>query len=277
MKNYTLRELQDLSKKFNYKYVSLLDQNNREILKPNLANKVDEKYKEIFEYLETPGISNCYVFCGKFTRDKNIEGEKYQILLNNNEVKEMVKNTPINLSADFTQVANHPAVKMQQEINRLMLEIERKDEIIENLENEIDDLVKLKSETVLSEQEQPKSNFENAQNFLSQIMEFGAPLLDQHFQIKKDAIEIEKMKYANIFNQRRTQPAPPPARPQPAPEPIQNYSNQIKLIEDWIDSKQGTENFEKLLAMYHNSNTLDQFKELLKQNDEDLLQELNAL
>ena len=45
MKSYTLRELQDLSKKFNYKYVSLLDQNNKEVVRQNLANKQDEKYK----------------------------------------------------------------------------------------------------------------------------------------------------------------------------------------------------------------------------------------
>jgi polyhydroxyalkanoate synthesis regulator protein len=75
------------------------------------------------------------------------------------------------------------------------------------------------------------------------------------------------------YNQRRQQPA----RPQPTPEPVQNYSNQIKIIEDWIDSKKETENFDKLLAMYHNSSTLDQFKELLKQNDEDLLNELKCL
>lgn len=273
MKSYTLREIKMLCEKFNYKYVSLLDQNNKEVVRQNLANKQDEKYKEIFDYLETPGISNTYIFCGKFNKYKDTEGEKYTISLNDNEVKEIVKNTPIRLSEDFTQVANHPAVKMQQEINRLMLEIERKDEIIDNLENEVDELVKLKNETNLSEQEPVKSNFENAQNFLSQIMEFGAPLLDQHFQIKKDAMEIERLKYANVLNQRR----PQPARPQQAPQPVENYSNQIKLIEDWIDSKKETENFDKLIAMYHNSSTLDQFKELLKQNDEDLLEELNAL
>ena len=131
----------------------------------------------------------------------------------------------------------------------------------------------MKNETNLSEQEPVKSNFENAQNFLSQIMEFGAPLLDQHFQIKKDAMEIERLKYANNLQQRRQAPV----RPAPMPEPVVNYSNQIKIIEDWIDSKKETENFDKLLAMYHNSATLDQFKELLKQNDEDLLNELNAL
>ena len=273
MKSYTLREMKELCKKFNYKYLSLLDQNNKEVVRQNLANKTDEKYKEIFDYLETPGISNTYIFCGKFNKYKDTEGEKYTISLNDNEVKEIIRREPIQLSQDFQQVANHPAVKMQQEINRLMLEIERKDEIIENLENEVDELVKLKNETNLSEQEPEKSNFENAQNFLSQIMEFGAPLLDQHFQIKKDAMEIERLKYANVLNQRR----PQPARPQPTPEPVQNYSNQIKIIEDWIDSKKETENFDKLLAMYHNSSTLDQFKELLKQNDEDLLMELNAL
>ena len=62
MKNYTLREIQDLSKKFNYKYVSLLDQNNKEVVRQNLVNKQDEKYKEIFDYLETPGINNTYIF-----------------------------------------------------------------------------------------------------------------------------------------------------------------------------------------------------------------------
>ena len=274
MKNYTLREIIDLSKKFNYKYVCLLDQNNKEIIKQNKANQLDEKYKEIFEYLDTPGISNVYFLSGKNTPGKTTPGENYLINLNNNEEKPIVRNNPINLSADFQQVANHPAVKMQQEINRLMLECERKDEQIENLENEIDDLIKLKSETVLSEQEQPKSNFENAQNFLSQIMEFGAPLLDQHFQIKKDAMEIERLKYANNLQQRQNL-AP---RPQPRPQPEQNNVSQIKIIEDWIDSKKEDENFDKLTALYHNSNTLNKFKELLKENEEyELLEELNAL
>ena len=274
MKNYTLREIIDLSKKFNYKYVCLLDQNNKEIIKQNKANQLDEKYKEIFEYLDTPGISNVYFLSGKNTPGKTTPGENYLINLNNNEEKPIVRNNPINLSADFQQVANHPAVKMQQEINRLMLECERKDEQIENLENEIDDLIKLKSETVLSEHEQPKSNFENAQNFLSQIMEFGAPLLDQHFQIKKDAMEIERLKYANNLQQRQNL-AP---RPQPRPQPEQNNVSQIKIIEDWIDSKKEDENFDKLTALYHNSNTLNKFKELLKENEEyELLEELNAL
>jgi len=274
MKNYTLREIIDLSKKFNYKYVCLLDQNNKEIIKQNKANQLDEKYKEIFEYLDTPGISNVYFLSGKNTPGKTTPGENYLINLNNNEEKPIVRNNPINLSADFQQVANHPAVKMQQEINRLMLECERKDEQIDNLENEIDELIKLKSKVTLSEQEQPKSNFENAQNFLSQIMEFGAPLLDQHFQIKKDAMEIEKMKYANNLQQRQNF-AP---RPQPRPQPEQNNVSQIKIIEDWIDSKKEDENFNKLTALYHNSNTLNKFKELLKENEEyELLEELNAL
>jgi hypothetical protein len=273
MKNYTLREIQELSKKFNYKYISLLDQNNKVIIPQNKFNKVDEKYKEIFDYLETPDISNIYFLSGKNSQLKNVAGENYLINLTNNAPKEIIRNNPLNLSSDFTQVANHPAVKMQQEINRLMLECERKDEIIENLENELDELIKLKNETVLSEQEPEKSNFENAQNFLSQIMEFGAPLLDQHFQIKKDAIEIEKLKYANGLNQRRTQPV----RPQPVQDPVQNYSAEIKKIEDWIDSKKETENFEKLLAMYHNSNNLPQFRDLLQQNDLELLNELDEL
>ena len=273
MKNYTLREIQELSKKFNYKYISLLDQNNKVIIGQNKINKVDEKYKEIFDYLETPDISNIYFLSGKNSISKNVAGENYLINLTHNAPKEIIKNNPLNLSSDFTQVANHPAVKMQQEINRLMLEIERKDEIIENLENEVDELIKLKNETVLSEQEQPKSNFENAQQFLSQIMEFGAPLLDQHFSIKKDAMEIEKLKYANGLDQRR----PQPVRPQPVQEPVQNYSAEIKKIEDWIDSKKETENFEKLLAMYHNSNNLPQFRDLLQQNDLELLNELDEL
>lgn len=272
MKNYTLRELKNNIDKFNFKYVSLLDIYNKPVIKQNLANQQDEKYKEIFAYLETPGISNAYILCGKFNKSKDIEGEKYQINLNGNEEKEIVKSNAIHLSEDFTQVANHPAVKMQQEINRLLLLCERKDEQIENLENEIDELIKLKSEVTLSEEEKPKTTLENAQNFLSQIMEFGAPLLDQHFQIKKDAMELERLKYANRQPMQRPQP-----RPEPRPEPVQNYSNQIKIIEDWIDTKKETENFDKLLAMYHNSSTLDQFKELLKQNDEELLFELNAL
>ena len=275
MKNYTLREIQELSKKFNYKYISLLDQNNKVIIGQNKINKVDEKYKEIFDYLETPDISNIYFLSGKNSISKNVAGENYLINLTHNAPKEIIKNNPLNLSSDFTQVANHPAVKMQQEINRLMLEIERKDEIIENLENELDELIKLKNETVLSEQEQPKSNFENAQQFLSQMIEFGAPLLDQHFQIKKDAMEIEKLKYANGLNQRR----PQPPRPQPRPEPAQKIIEDWKIIKDWINSKATTEpeNFNKLKGLYENSNNHPQFRDLLQQNDLELLNEFDEL
>ena len=275
MKNYTLREIQELSKKFNYKYISLLDQNNKVIIPQNKFNKVDEKYKEIFDYLETPDISNIYFLSGKNSISKNVAGESYLINLTHNAPKEIIKNNPLNLSSDFTQVANHPAVKMQQEINRLMLEIERKDEIIENLENEVDELIKLKNETVLSEQEQPKSNFENAQQFLSQMIEFGAPLLDQHFQIKKDAMEIEKLKYANGLNQRR----PQPPRPQPRPEPAQKIIEDWKIIKDWINSKATTEpeNFNKLKGLYENSNNHPQFRDLLQQNDLELLNEFDEL
>jgi hypothetical protein len=275
MKNYTLREIQELSKKFNYKYISLLDQNNKVIIPQNKFNKVDEKYKEIFDYLETPDISNIYFLSGKNSISKNVAGENYLINLTHNAPKEIIKNNPLNLSSDFTQVANHPAVKMQQEINRLMLEIERKDEIIENLENEVDELIKLKNETVLSEQEQPKSNFENAQQFLSQMIEFGAPLLDQHFQIKKDAMEIEKLKYANGLNQRR----PQPPRPQPRPEPAQKIIEDWKIIKDWINSKATTEpeNFNKLKGLYENSNNHPQFRDLLQQNDLELLNEFDEL
>jgi hypothetical protein len=275
MKNYTLREIQELSKKFNYKYISLLDQNNKVIIGQNKINKVDEKYKEIFDYLETPDISNIYFLSGKNSISKNVAGENYLINLTHNAPKEIIKNNPLNLSSDFTQVANHPAVKMQQEINRLMLEIERKDEIIENLENEVDELIKLKNETVLSEQEQPKSNFENAQQFLSQMIEFGAPLLDQHFQIKKDAMEIEKLKYANGLNQRR----PQPPRPQPRPEPAQKIIEDWKIIKDWINSKATTEpeNFNKLKGLYENSNNHPQFRDLLQQNDLELLNEFDEL
>ena len=42
-------------------------------------------------------------------------------------------------------------------------------------------------------------------------------------------------------------------------------------------SKKDSENFDKLQAMYYNSNTLEEFKKLLEQNDIDLLDELNAL
>jgi hypothetical protein len=100
MKNYTLREIQELSKKFNYKYISLLDQNNKVIIGQNKINKVDEKYKEIFDYLETPDISNIYFLSGKNSISKNVAGENYLINLTHNAPKEIIKNNPLNLSSD---------------------------------------------------------------------------------------------------------------------------------------------------------------------------------
>lgn len=264
MKNYTLTEVRKILNSKPYKYYSLTTSSNELILPFNKRGEHLEKLEDIFKFCETKGS---YCILAKDTISKIAKPQIFCINnLDANITGTEVKPRTVNLDNNFNDVANHPAVKMQQEIYRLELTIERQEEQIQNLLEEIEELKFLQDEKqTLSEEEEKPSMLSNAQNFLSQIMEFGAPLLDQHFQLQKEKTEIERLKLQR--NQRPTQPAPVK----------NNNAENIIKIENWIESKSSEENYNELLDLYNNSETLYKFKEGLKNLSATYLQELNEL
>ena len=263
MKNYTLTEVRKILNSKPYKYYSLTTSSNELILPFNKRGEHLEKLEDIFKFCETKGS---YCILAKDTISKIAKPQIFCInTLDGNISGTEVIPRKVNLDNNFSDVANHPAVKMQQEIYRLELTIERQEEQIQNLLEEIEELKFMQDEKeTLSEEEKP-SMLTNAQNFLSQIMEFGAPLLDQHFQLQKEKTEIERLK----LQQKQ--------RPQQAQQSNKNHANSILKIENWIESKSREENYNDLLDLYNNSGTLFNFKEGLKNLSLTYLDELNAL
>lgn len=162
----------------------------------------------------------------------------------------MHKNYAINLPSDFTDAMNHPAVKLQAQITQLELENEDLCRQIEELNEYVAELEEKLQTANLSEAPKEPTTMEIAKNFLSEIVTMGAPLLDKHFELKQQQLELERMRM-NGYQQPK-QVAPP-------------QMNKIEIgIKKWIESKSDDpELYGSLCAMYINSDSPQKFAELL--------------
>jgi hypothetical protein len=102
---------------------------------------------------------------------------------------------------------------------------------------------------------------ENAKSFLESLMEFGTPLLDQHFALKQQQIEIERMKYQ---------------RPRPQAQAPKDQNVQIRKIGEFVECyKDQPEIYEALHEISAKSQTVNEFMEYLAQFNNDLYVELS--
>ena len=169
----------------------------------------------------------------------------------------------LNIPPDFAAALDHPAIKLQTEITRLELENEDLNRQIDELNDYVKELEENINTQSLSEQPAPPSKFETAKSFLTELASMAAPLIDQHYNLKAQQLEIER---AKLSSYQPTAPAPKPATNQTS-----NIEQKIKL---WIDSKQAdTELYSNLIAIYFNSNDIQKFAELLNEFNPDLYEE----
>lgn len=137
--------------------------------------------------------------------------------------------------------------------------------LVSDLENDIDELnakiQELNEAQTLSEENAKPGLMENAQSFLSSLMEFGTPLLDQHFSLQKEKLEIERMKYGR------------PRAQAPAPK---DPNVQIRKIGEFVESfKDQVEVYEALHEISAKSESVAQFMEYLAQYNTDLYEQLS--
>ena len=104
----------------------------------------------------------------------------------------MPRQSLYNIPDDFTQAINHPAVKLQADITRLELENEDLQRQIEELNEYIGELEQKLTDQTLSEAPKEPSTFDAAKSFLTELVSFGAPLLDKHFELKQQQLEIRR-------------------------------------------------------------------------------------
>lgn len=234
-----------------YKFVSLY-RNGEQITKFNQAGKFDGKLDEISKRIEKfPGS---YVIMAKFNNaDKP---DQFVIQSENTGVSE----SAINLDASPKLLESQKVLALSIENEKLKMQCANYIKDIAELETTIAEL-----ETTIAEMEAnavesaTPTLMENAQSFLSTLMEFGAPLLDQHFALKKQQLEIERMKFGG-----------PKPQTKADPEKVA-----IRIIGQWVETKsEQPEIYEALHNISANSQNVNDFLTQLQQYNSELYEEV---
>jgi hypothetical protein len=183
----------------------------------------------------------------------------------NEKVEIMPRTSLYNIPDDFSQAINHPAVKLQADITRLELENEDLQRQIEELNEYIGELEGKLSEQTLSEAPKEPSTFDAAKSFLTELVSFGAPLLDKHFELKQQQLEIERAR----INRGATAPAAPVA---PKVNAVEKQIEQ--KVKAWIDAQSDNEElYNNLIVLYYNSGDLQKFAERLNDFNPELYEQ----
>jgi hypothetical protein len=186
----------------------------------------------------------------------------------NEKVEIMPRTSLYNIPDDFSQAINHPAVKLQADITRLELENEDLQRQIEELNEYIGELEGKLSEQTLSEAPKEPSTFDAAKSFLTELVSFGAPLLDKHFELKQQQLEIERAR----INRGATAPAPTSNAYQ-APE-VKKEKQIEQKVKAWIDAQSDNEElYNNLIVLYYNSGDLQKFAERLNDFNPELYEQ----
>jgi hypothetical protein len=244
-----------------YKYAELYC-GSEKITARNNAGKIEEKLNEIGIDLKNnpPGL---YEIRAYNSTVKTIKPTVFIVDTRTN-LSEDQKRQPIVIKEPMTDklLENQKIFDLTLENARLTMEIEKLRGEITDLERE---LLEMEAEQVQIQQlnePPPPSLMESAKDFLGSLMEFGAPLLDQHFALKKQQLEIERMKLGS----RR------PGAPAPGKDP----NVQIRIIGEWVETfKDQPEIYGALQQISENSQTVEQFMQYLNQFNPEYYAELS--
>jgi hypothetical protein len=276
MKSYDISEIIEICKDQDYHFVCLTDQKGAELIPYNSRNTATERLEEIKTRLSSPALKDgVYIVKCKHTNRKNALSDDYLIYKG-----ETLGEQPQMIIPAITHevLTYESALKFQVKIKELELECEnlRKDlneanNTISELENELEEVNTLSEESEENEalNEKP-SQMETVKEFLSELVTIGAPLLDKHFDLKQQALNLEAQKLLRGYGTTR------PQQKQQQQPPAQ-HTEQILKVENWIQSKQSdSEIYNGLVAIYNNSKTVEQFMELLRDFNFELYEELTA-
>jgi hypothetical protein len=156
---------------------------------------------------------------------------------------------------------NNPLNKLTAQITTLELTNKDLERQIDELNEYIADLEGKLSEVQLSELPKEPTTMDTAKSFIEQLIGFGAPLLDKHFELKQQQLEIERAKYAG-------------SKPTYQAPEVQKEISLENKVKQWIASKSDNEEvYNNLTAIYYNSSNLQKFAELLNDHSNELYNE----
>lgn len=246
-----------------YKYVCLY-QGSRKLVAWNPVNKIDQKLDEIEKRLnnEAPGI---YVMKA---RNSTSDATPCEFLINTGvDASKIEKMQPLAEPGSAKLLENKAILDLTVQVKQLEMENDYLRKEITNLENEIAELEAAAIEAPeLGEQTPAPSLMESAKDFLGSLMEFGAPLLDQHFALKQQQLEIERMKLA------ARRPGSTPGQKTVAKD--QNV--QIRIIGEWVETfADQPEIYQALHEISARSQSVAEYLELLNQFSPELYEQLS--
>jgi hypothetical protein len=187
----------------------------------------------------------------------NVDVEKNNL----SEVPQIVNNQPINMQSYLSEMLNNPLNKLTAQITTLELTNKDLERQIDELNEYIADLEGKLSEVQLSELPKEPTTMDTAKSFIEQLIGFGAPLLDKHFELKQQQLEIERAKYAG-------------SKPTYQAPEVQKEISLENKVKQWIASKSDNEEvYNNLTAIYYNSSNLQKFAELLNDYSNELYNE----
>jgi hypothetical protein len=265
----TLIELKKILSGDIYKHVGLYTADGQKIKPFNSKFAAyQDNVKDILNYLNSE-IVDPGVYVVKVKKSYTGAATEYGYNKGNvtlNEIPDPILKRPgLNIPDDFSAAINHPAVKLQSDITRLELENEDLQRQIEELNEYIGELEQKLTEQTLSEAPKEPTTFDAAKSFLSELVSFGAPLLDKHFELKQQQLEIERA--------RINRTAAPTSNAYQAPEVKKERQIENK-IKNWINSKnEDPELFNNLMVLYYNSSDIQKFAELLNDFNTELYDE----
>lgn len=268
----TLPELKKVLSGDIFKHVGLYTADGQKIKPFNSKFAAyQDNVKDILNYLNSE-IVDPGVYVVKMKKSYTGAAQEYgfnkgNVTLNEN-VDPMPKRSILNIPDDFSAAINHPAVKLQSDITRLELENEDLQRQIEELNEYIGELEGKLSEQTLSEAPKEPTTFEAAKSFLTELVSFGAPLLDKHFELKQQQLEIERAR----VNRGATAQAPT-ANAYQAPE-VKKEKQIENKVKAWIDAQSDNEElYNNLIVLYYNSGDIQKFAERLNDFNPELYEQ----
>jgi hypothetical protein len=242
-----------------YKQVSLYQGNVKKIAW-NLSGRVLAKLDEIETRLPHMTGGNFVILARNSNNDK--DPEQFPITTGSEKLGEAKTQIVYQEKTSDKLLENQQILNLTVQVKQLEMENDYLRKEIAELENEIAELEST-TKTVLAEATPQPSLLESAKEFLGGLMEFGAPLLDQHFALQKAKLDIEREKLAR--------------RPGGAARPAQKDQNvQIRIIGEWVETfADQPEIYEALHNISAQSKSVADYMELLNQYNAELYAELS--
>jgi len=255
------KEQKERIKNGGYRYICLA-RHNELITTWNRPGHIDAKFDEIETRLQNNAPGRYEILAKNGVKEKN--PDSFEIITGSEKLAEPAPQIIYKEPASDKLLENQQILKLTVELKQLEMENKYLKEQIADLESEIAELEAAAAVT-LAEQTPVPSLLDSAKEFLGGLMEFGAPLLDQHFSLKKQQLEIERMKLAN----RRPAPGTPAA--------AKDQNVQIRIIGEWVETfKDQPEIYEALHSISAQSDSVTKYLELLNQFSPDLYEQLSV-